>query len=451
MKFMYVFTIGCQMNISDADLFYRLLAPLGYMPGDSPEASDLVIVNTCAIRAKAEDKAFSFIGRLQAIKARKPGFRVGVAGCVAQQEGAKILTRAPYVDFIFGTHAIWRLPEIVTLVVQEGRRIVDVDMANELPERDGSSDGFTGAVSDFVTIMRGCDNFCTYCVVPYVRGREMSRAPEAIVEEVSRKVRAGAREITLLGQNVNSYGKKEGLPDFSELLRRVADVEGLHRLRFATSHPKDLSDDLIHAFATIPKLCSHLHLPVQSGSSAVLSRMNRKYSREHYLERIDRLRDVCPEMALGTDIIVGFPGESPEDFMNTLSLVEKVRYDSLFAFAYSDRPNARAAGFTDKVPEKIKKERLKILLDLQDGITREKNEACVGRVEEILVEGKNIRTLAPGAIHDPVAGERVTGRTEGNRLVHADPGENSSDMVGQCIRVCIDRALGHSLWGTRVA
>ncbi|TYT75460.1 tRNA (N6-isopentenyl adenosine(37)-C2)-methylthiotransferase MiaB [Desulfobotulus mexicanus] len=449
MKLLYVFTIGCQMNSSDADLFYRLLSPMGYLPTDNPESADLVIVNTCSIRAKAEDKAFSFIGRLQAIKASKPGFRIGVAGCVAQQEGAGILSRVPYVDFVFGTHAIWRLPEIVASVLAGSGRIVDVDMAEELPERPDSGE-MRGGISDFVTIMRGCDNFCTYCVVPYVRGREMSRRPEAIVDEVIKKVAAGAREITLLGQNVNSYGKKEGLPDFPELLRMVADIDGLQRLRFATSHPKDLSDELIDAFAQIPKLCSHLHLPVQSGSTAVLSRMNRKYTREHYLERIARLRDVCPDIALGTDIIVGFPGESREDFNETLSLVESIRYDSVFAFAYSDRPNAKAADFSDKIPEKEKKSRLSALLTLQDGITREKNEACVGRMEEILVEGKSPRKVDPSAITDPAAGERVAGRTEGNRVVHAVLAEGDENPVGRCIPVRIDRALGHSLWGSQI-
>lgn len=433
------------MNTYDSDLFYRLLAPMGYAPVERPEDADLVMVNTCAIRAKAEDKAFSFIGRLQAIKAARPDFRIGVAGCVAQQEGAKILARAPYVDFVLGTHAIWRLPEIVGRVQAEGVRVVDVEMHEGLQESHPEEPGSASGISDFVTIMRGCDNFCTYCVVPYVRGREMSRPPEVIVEEVRRKVASGVREITLLGQNVNSYGKKEGLPDFPELLRRVADVEGLLRLRFATSHPKDLSDGLIQAFAHIPTLCRHLHLPVQSGSTAVLSRMNRKYSREHYLERITRLREVCPDISLSTDMIVGFPGESPGDFEDTLSLVETVRYDGVFAFAYSDRPNAKAAGFGDKVPEKEKRSRLASLLKTQDAITREKNEAWVGRTVEVLVEGKNQRRME---LETALERERFTGRTQGNKVVHALLPEGMDSPVGTCIQVRIDRALGHSLLGT---
>lgn len=447
MKYLYVYNIGCQMNAYDAEQFYRLLAPMGYAATDTPEAADLVIVNTCSIREKAEEKAFSFVGRMQAIKAERPSFKVGVGGCVAQQEGKRLLLRASYVDFVFGTHAICRLPEIVRSVEAGKTRVVDVEMSEEIVETDGLPVADDGGISSFVTIMRGCDNFCTYCVVPYVRGRENSRKPEAIVEEVRQRVAAGAREITLLGQNVNSYGKKEGLPSFPDLLRQVAAVEGVKRLRFATSHPKDLSDELIRAYGEIPNLCKHLHLPVQSGSNAVLKRMNRKYTRERYLERIARLREVCPEVTLQSDMIVGFPGETRGDFEETLSLVETLRYDGLFAFAYSDRPNAVAAGYGEKVPEAEKKARLQELLALQDRITREKNEACVETLVEVLVEGRS-RQIEKGKLWDPAATDRFTGRTPGNRLVHFTAPAAAGDLTGALVTVRIERALGHSLWGS---
>lgn len=450
MKYLYILTIGCQMNSADADLFYRLLAPMGFDLTDTPEKADLVIVNTCTIRAKAEDKAFSFLGRMQRVKEKRSGFRIGVAGCVAQQEGEKIFSRLPHVDFVMGTHAIWRLPELVEEVFSGRTRISDVDFSENLSERPVSSETGISRISDYVTIMRGCDNFCTYCVVPYVRGREMSRDPDIIVEEVRLRVQGGAREITLLGQNVNSYGKKEGLPDFPELLRRVSGVDGLLRLRFATSHPKDLSDDLIEAYAAIPNLCSHLHLPVQSGSTEVLSRMNRKYTREHYLERIHRLREACPHISLGTDVIVGFPGETREDFEETLSLLELVRYDTVFSFIYSDRPNAKARGFSNKVAEREKRKRLSELLDLQNRISRERNEAVVGSVEEILVEGKSAKSFEELEGGIGTLANRVTGRTSGNRVVHALTEAKAEDLFGTCIKVHVDRALGHSLLGTQL-
>lgn len=450
MRYLYILTIGCQMNSADADLFHRLLAPMGFDLTDAPEKADLVLVNTCTIRAKAEDKAFSFLGRMQKIKARRPGFRIGVAGCVAQQEGTRIFSRLPHVDFVLGTHAIWRLPEMVEEVFSGKTGLADVDFSTDLPE-DPVNPGETGArISDYVTIMRGCDNFCTYCVVPHVRGREMSRNPDSVVEEVRRRVQAGAREITLLGQNVNSYGKKEGLPDFPELLRRVSEVPGLLRLRFATSHPKDLSDELIEAHATIPNLCSYLHLPVQSGSTEILSRMNRRYTREHYLERIHRLREACPSISLGTDIIVGFPGETGKDFEDTLSLLADVRYDTVFAFAYSDRPNAEARNFPDKISGKEKRVRLAKLLHLQNRIARERNEACVGSMEEILVEGRSARSFEGLDVSTLAPAYRVTGRTSGNRVVHALVPETMPDPAGSCIRVRVDRALGHSLLATYV-
>ena len=387
-KNVYINTIGCQMNVYDSEQIANGLKSLHYKITPSIEAADLIIVNTCAIREKAEQKVYSFLGRLAGLKAKKPALMIGVGGCVAQQEGSKILARVPHLDLVFGTNAIGRLPDIVKTIESKRCRIVDVEMTEQIEElnfvKQGSDKDRTTA---FVTIMQGCDNYCTYCVVPYVRGRETSRDPENIVQEIRCLVESGVREVTLLGQNVNSYGKKEGLCTFPELLRRVNDVDGLWRIRFTTSHPKDLSEDLIFAFQELGKLCSHIHLPIQSGSDRVIKKMNRKYTREIYLEKVDKLRHTSPEIAITSDIIVGFPGETEADFKETLDLIRTVEFDGLFAFKYSDRPNAAAARFLNKISEPEKKERLEKVLDLQDRYTIKKNKALEGSVQSILVEG----------------------------------------------------------------
>ena len=369
-KLLHISTIGCQMNVYDANQIAGVLAPLGYTGTDAIESADMVIVNTCTIREKAEQKAFSFLGRLAKIKTANPSLIVAVGGCVAQQEGETILKRMPHVDLVFGTHAIFRLPEMVRRIEAVRCRIVDVRLSETI-DADGPVVGpaSDGQVSAFVTIMRGCDNYCTYCVVPHVRGREASRHPDRIIEEIRMRVEQGVREVTLLGQNVNSYGNKEGLCSFAELLARVDDVGGLNRIRFTTSHPKDLSDDLIRTFGRLEKLCHHIHLPVQSGDDGILKRMNRKYTRNTYLEKIAGLRAACPDIAITSDFIVGFPGETDRQFQATLDLIETVRYDGLFAFMYSDRPSAPATAFSGKVAESIKKERLQALLNLQEKIT----------------------------------------------------------------------------------
>lgn len=464
-KLLYINTIGCQMNTYDSGRMAEALRPLGYRQVPGMEAADLVIVNTCAIREKAEQKVFSFLGRLAGLKRRKPGLIIGVGGCVAQQEGKRMLKRVPHLDLVFGTQALGRLPQLVGRVETERCRLVDVGPSPGIEDSIGGPNPMPqkGEISRFVTIMRGCDNYCTYCVVPYVRGRETSRSPRVIVTEVERLVDEGVREVTLLGQNVNSYGKKEGLCSFAELLGQVNSVNGLRRIRFTTSHPKDLSDELIQSFADLEKLCGHMHLPVQSGSNRILERMNRKYSREAYLERVARLRDTCPDIAITSDFIVGFPGEERVDFEETLALIKEVEYDGLFAFKYSDRPNAPAARFDDKLPEDEKQERLSRLLDLQKRYTLKKNRSLIGTVQEILVERPS-RQLSgssrgggggTGAVPpEGVPARQWSGRTTTNKIVHfpdvagngAAPFTNRVD-AGILLDVKIEKAFAHSLRG----
>lgn len=453
-KYLYINTIGCQMNVYDSHQIAIRLATLGYQQTSSLEKADLVILNTCTVRAKAEQKAFSFLGRLARLKKKKPRLIVGVGGCVAQQEGAKMLARAPHLDLVFGTRTIDRLPALVRRIENKRCRIVDVSMSEiEEPSDAAWSVGDENQVSRFVTIMRGCDNFCTYCVVPHVRGRETSRHPDAVIEEIRGLVRNGAKEITLLGQNVNSYGKKEGLCSFPELLARVETVEGLLRIRFTTSHPKDFDQELISAFQSSEKLCKHLHLPVQSGSNRILKRMNRQYTRDLYLDKVAKLRDTCSEIAITSDMIVGFPGERDADFNDTLDLMRKVEFDGLFAFVYSDRPGAPAVKFKDKISEQLKSERLQILLELQESITKKKNQALVGSVQSILAEGFSKRQ-ASGNIEDSPQTVQWTGRTSTNKIVNFykndNPGSCNDIFPGKLIHVKIEKAYSHSLWGLPV-
>ncbi|MDP7354303.1 MAG: tRNA (N6-isopentenyl adenosine(37)-C2)-methylthiotransferase MiaB [Desulfobacterales bacterium] len=456
-KLLYIDTIGCQMNVYDSEQFAKGLRPMGYTLTSSLDTANLVIVNTCSIREKAQQKAFSFLGRLATLKRKKPDLIIGVGGCVAQQEGSRILERMPHLDFVFGTYAVGRLPKIVKEIELKRRSFVDID-------NSGGMDGLepiavvpsaedNQSPTRFVTIMRGCDNHCTYCVVPHVRGREVSRNPANILREIRNLVKSGVREITLLGQNVNSFGKKEGSCSFPELLFQIHDIEDILRIRFTTSHPKDLSRNLIDAFSGLNKLCKHIHLPVQSGSNLILRRMNRKYTREEYLEKVDRLHSICPDIAISTDIILGFPGETPEDFDKTLDLIKKVEYDNLFAFKYSDRPYALATGYPGKVSELVKKERLEAVLDLGKEYAAKKNRSLIGSTELILVEGfskKQRKSVADRKIN----GRQWSGRTSTNKIVNFTKGRGfySNDVIskGQMIRVQIDKASVHSLSGTVV-
>ncbi|MFO8085100.1 MAG: tRNA (N6-isopentenyl adenosine(37)-C2)-methylthiotransferase MiaB [Desulfobacterales bacterium] len=456
-KKLYINTIGCQMNVYDSEKIVSDLAGLGYKKTFSIESADLIILNTCTIRDKAEQKAFSFLGRLSKQKQRNPRLIVAVGGCVAQQEGKKLIKRAPVVDIVFGTHAIARLPEHIERIERQRRRIIDVKMAESIDEtlssgKSSLTPGFDRGVTAFVTIMQGCENYCTYCVVPYVRGKEISRHPDHIVEEINNLVKEGVREVTLLGQNVNSYGIKQGFCSFAQLIHEISAINGLSRIRFTTSHPKDLSEELMEAFASSDKLCNHIHLPVQSGSQRILKLMNRRYTRNAYLDMIDKLRKIQPDIAISTDIIVGFPGETREDFQQTLELIREVEYDSLFAFKYSDRPQVPAAGFAGKVSEQEKMLRLQQVLALQEELTMKKYGALIGSIQKVLVEGFSKKHQSgEKQNHD----KQLTGRTSGNLVVNFSlntgfENDHHENLTGSIVDVMIKKAYAHSLWGKTV-
>jgi len=432
-KYLYVETFGCQMNVNDSEKIATLLKDVGYLSTDDPDRADLVILNTCSVRAKAEQKVYGHLGRFKGARSRKKGFLLGVGGCVAQQEGERLLQKVPWLDLVFGTHNLHLLPEMVRAAEQGERRaevgFIDNETRLDLfPETGGE-----GGVTRFVTVMQGCDNFCSYCIVPYVRGREISRRSSDIIDEVRKAVAEGVKEVTLLGQNVNSYGlKTDGELSFAGLIRRIAGVEGLERIRFTTSHPKDISPELIACFAEVPKLCGHIHLPAQSGSDAVLARMNRGYTRAGYLEKVAALKAARPGIQFTGDMIVGFPGETEEDFQATISLMEEVRYADLFSFIYSPRPETAAAGFPDSVSRKDKQSRLDRLQSLQQQMKRERNISFVGSRQLVLVEGVSKR------------GDQLYGRIDGNRIVNFAAGPA---LIGTMAEVTITQDYQNSLLG----
>jgi tRNA-2-methylthio-N6-dimethylallyladenosine synthase len=457
-KRLYINTMGCQMNVYDSGQIQNRLAPMGYTPTEDLEQADVIIVNTCSIRDKAEQKAFSFLGRLAPLKQRNPALIIGIGGCVAQQEGRRVLKRMPHVDLVFGTQAISRLPQIIQRIQKIRCRVVDIDIAETLSADDYVTGPFprTDATA-FVTIMRGCDNYCTYCIVPYVRGRESSRPMDDIIAEIRQLVDRGVREVTLLGQNVNSYGQKEGFGSFAQLLEQVHAIEKLERIRFTTSHPKDFSTELIHSFQKLVKLCRHIHLPVQSGSDHILKRMNRHYKRRQYLDKVHQLRRACPDIAITSDIIVGFPGETEQDFEETLALINEIEYDGLFAFVYSDRPNAPSGNFRDKVDDAVKKDRLQQVLACQQAHTLRKNQVLVGTVQQVLVDGVSASPSRPdqgGPMDSRIVGPQWTGRTSSNKIVHfvqepPQPSDNQM-LTGRLLRIMIEEALPHCLVGRQL-
>ncbi|MGI6655448.1 MAG: tRNA (N6-isopentenyl adenosine(37)-C2)-methylthiotransferase MiaB [Desulfobulbus sp.] len=441
---LYIKTFGCQMNERDSEIMQQLLFQDGYLPQDGPEGADVILINTCSIREKAAQKVFSLLGQLRDEKANNPRLLLGVTGCVAQQEGARIFERMPHVDLVVGTQQVYQIPALIA-DLRAGRvdRAVAVELDPNLPippfqKLIAKTPIYPSQHSfrRFVNIMQGCNNFCSYCVVPHTRGREISRPAADICEEVEQLVGQGVREITLLGQNVNSYGKTNRVADgpigFPQLLRQVAAIPGIERLRFTTSHPKDLSEDLMRCFAELEPLCPHFHLPVQSGSNAVLRRMNRHYTIEEYLAKVETLRRYRPDIALFTDIIVGFPGETDADFQATLDLLTTVRFHGSFSFKYSDRPNTRSLHYDDKIDEAVKGRRLQAYQSLQDIISLERNTELIGSTVDVLVES--------------CSGQSCTGRTPTNQVVHC-PVPTPAPVPGETIQVRIEHAGKHSLRG----
>ncbi len=430
----FIKTFGCQMNAYDSEQISALLEGEGYEFTGNAQKADVIILNTCSIREKAAQKVYSELGRFKEFKKQNPGMIIGIGGCLAQQWGKGFFKKAPHLDLVFGTQTLHRLPELINNVTQSCRQVVATELRGNaepvrIPTRPRPKQ-----ISAYVTIMQGCNNFCSYCIVPYLRGPEVSRNLKDIREEVERLAGQGIKEVTLLGQNVNSYGKalSEQI-NFAGLLREIAQIEGIERIRFTTSHPKDLSTDLMDCFANIDKLCEHIHLPVQSGSDAVLERMNRGYKKSDYLEKIASLREHCPEISITSDVIVGFPGESDADFHNTIDLMQEIRFDNLFSFKYSEREGTAAARFAAKISDGSKSERLRILQSLQEEHTWEKNRQLVGRPVEILVEGRSKNS----------AGEMM-GRTRTNKIVNF---KGNSQLIGKVVTVFVAEAFLHSLHG----
>jgi tRNA-2-methylthio-N6-dimethylallyladenosine synthase len=420
------------MNEHDGERMAGLLAPMGYVPTTTPEDADLILLNTCSIRDKAEQKVYSDLGRLNAIKAARPDVLIGVAGCVAQQEGPALLQRSPAVNLVFGSKGIERLPALLTEVLTTRRHVVytedPIGIAPTLPADRRER------VRAWVSIMEGCENACSFCVVPATRGRERSRLSREIYDEIAALCASGCREVTLLGQNVNSYGRtsSEGV-DFAALLEGIHPIEGLGRIRFTTSHPNAMTPSLIATLARLPKVCRHVHLPLQAGSDRTLERMRREYTFSEYVARVGELRRLMPDVALTTDVIVGFPGETEADFRETLAALETIEFDNIYAFKYSKRPNTAALHVEDHIPESEKDRRLQAALAAQRPITRRKNDAFQGRIEEVLVEGpsKTDRT-------------RLMGRLSNNLVVNFN---GLPSLIGRLVRVRIIQVKANSLDG----
>ncbi len=426
------------MNAYDSERVAALLQEHQLQPAASPELADIILLNTCSVRQKAADKIYSELGRLKKLKLKNPGLLIGVGGCLAQHESEKLLKQFKCIDLIYGTQALARLPELLRKA-GEGKRAVDVDLNASQETYAGLPRGVTapGQTSAFVSSMQGCNNYCTYCIVPYVRGPEWSREPEDIVEEVRQCIADGVCDITLLGQNVNSYGKTLSPPiTFADLLSRLNELKGLTRLRFITSHPRDLSDELIACFGHLEKLCENIHLPLQSGSDRILHEMNRRYTADHYAGLIEQLRVVQPDISITSDIIVGFPGETEIDFNMTRDFIEKIGFDDLFIFHYTDRHGTKACSLQDKIPYKIKIQRLRNLNALQRGISKQRNEQLIGKTMEVLFHGPSSRGTGS-----------LAGRTGSNKVVNCPA---PSELIGKSVMVKIRKASIHSLAGTLI-
>ncbi len=420
-------TYGCQMNEHDSEVMAGILEEMGYQPAETKEEADVILINTCCVRETAENKVYGLLGNLRKLKMNKPGLIIGVGGCMTQREevAKKIIDRFPYVDLVFGTQNLPRLKELIGRAQESQQAVVEL-IQRFSPAPEGLPIRRASGVKAWVVITYGCNNFCTYCIVPYVRGRECSRRPENILAEIKDLAALGYKEVTLLGQNVNSYGR--GLPDeidFAGLLEAIEKIEGIERIRFTTSHPRDFTTRLMEVISRCTKVCEHIHLPVQAGSNRVLRMMNRGYTREEYLELVNKIRQYIPGVAITTDIMVGFPGETAIDFAQTLDLVEKVRFDSAFMFIYNVRPGTPAARMPGQVEEEVKRERIKVLIEEQNRITKEINRREEGKIHHVLVDG--VSKTNP---------QMLSGRTRTNKLV-VFPG--TRELVGRFIDVEIMR------------
>jgi tRNA-2-methylthio-N6-dimethylallyladenosine synthase len=432
-KLLYIETFGCQMNVNDSERIVSMLSDMGYCATNDPSAADIILLNTCSVRGGAEEKVYKRLANLRIYKRAGKSQIIGVGGCVAQQEGEELLRKFPYLDLVFGTHNLHLLPDMVTCAERGERRSETTFIDNDQRLDLFPSIKTQSRLSRFVTVMQGCDNYCSYCIVPYVRGPEISRRSEEILTEVRQLADEGVREVVLLGQNVNSYGlKNDSEPTFAALIRKVAEIAGIERIRFTTSHPKDMSDELIACFGDVPGLCGQVHLPAQSGSDTVLNLMKRGYTRDAYLNKVGKLKSVRPDIAITGDIIVGFPGESPADFELTLSLLEEVRYIDLFSFVYSARPRTGAADLEDDLSRALKLERLDRLMELQKRITREICHSYVGTAQKVMVEGEGKR---PG---------QLSGKADNGRVVNF---AGDSNLIGGFADVRISQVNPNSFLG----
>jgi len=433
-----VITHGCQMNEHDSEKISWLLEKMGYKIVEEIEDANFIIVNTCSVRHSAEDKVYGQLGNLKNLKNKRKNLKIAVCGCMMQRKESReyVIEKFPNVDIIFGTNNIWKLPELIYSSYNGKKLSIDIE-DNPLDIDDNLGANRLYSFKSYVNIMYGCNNFCSYCIVPYTRGRETSRKPSDIIKEVKNLALNGTREVTLLGQNVNSYGKNfDNGYEFYNLLEEINEIDGIERIRFMTSHPKDISDELIYSFKNLDKLSNFLHLPVQAGSSRVLKLMNRKYTKEDYLRKIDKIKNINPGIALSTDLMVGFPGETEEDFKDTLDLVKKVEYDTSFTFIYSVRENTPAAKRTDQVPDKVKHDRFERLLDVLYPIQEKKNKAFVGKTVDVLVEDISKKNNG-----------NVSGRTDEFKLVNF---KGTSSDIGKIIKVKINSANSFSLAGEKI-
>ncbi len=438
MKKYLINTSGCQANELDSDKISWVLDTMGYEPTDDKEQADIILFNTCAVRKSAEDKVFGQLGELKELKRRKPDMVLGICGCMMQRDDIRefFLSKHKHIDLVFGTNNIHKLPQLITRQHETGQTIIDI--VEDTREIDESIDAHRKySYKAYVDIMYGCDNYCTYCIVPYTRGRERSREPKVILDEVIKLVQSGVKEITLLGQNVNSYGKTLSVDySFPDLLREINEIDGLQRIRFMTSHPKDFTDRLIEAYIELDKLSPHLHLPVQSGSNRMLKLMNRKYTRDEYLEKTNKIKNLLPNIAISTDIIVGFPGETEQDFQETLDLVKEVEFDLAYTFLYSVREGTTAAKMEEQVPDQVKHERFQRLLDTLNPISLKLNQKLLGTIQKVMVEevSKN-------------DSEVMSGRTGSAKLIHFKGGE---ELIGKIVNVRIDKVKTFTLEGIMI-